>query len=80
MCVHTWVLLGDKAGDRFWFRCCRCRGVVSLGFVDGVVHANIHAERGPVVRPDVLHELVNSVLRASVVVVPSRRNKRRKAA
>ncbi len=80
MCVHTWVLLDDATDDRFFFRCQRCRAVVSFGFVFGVLHFNVHAELGPVVSPHALQQRVDSVLQGSVVLHPARKKRRRKAA
>jgi hypothetical protein len=81
MCVHTWVLLAESMADRFYFRCQRCRAVVSLGFVLGVLHVNVHGERGPVVSPRAVQQLVDSVLGSTVVhPIHKHKHKKRKAA
>jgi hypothetical protein len=65
MCVHTWLMLDEGTATRFFFRCKRCRAVVSLGFTLGVLHANVHVERGPVVGPYEVQQLVDNVLQHS---------------
>jgi hypothetical protein len=65
MCVHTWLMLDEGTTTRFFFRCQRCRAVVSLDFALGVLHVNVHGERGPIVGPHEVQQLVDSVLQHS---------------
>jgi hypothetical protein len=77
MCVHTWLMLDEGTAERFFFRCQRCRAVVSLAFMLGVLHANVHAERGPIVGLDQVQQLVDSVLRHAHQGCSVRKHKRR---
>jgi hypothetical protein len=50
---------------------------VSLAFTLGVLHANVHAERGPIVGLDEVQQLVDSVLRHAHQGCSVRKHKRR---
>jgi hypothetical protein len=55
-------MLDEGTASRFFFRCKRCCAVVSLDFTLGVLHTNVHGERGPIVELDAVQQLVDSVL------------------
>ncbi len=78
MCVHTWLMLDEGTTTRFFFRCQCCRAVVSLDFALGVLHANVHGERGPIVELCEVQQLVDSVLRHSSEGCSGRKNKRKR--
>jgi hypothetical protein len=82
MCFHYWNHIEDACSDRFMFVCRRCRAAVSLDFVGGVIHANLHLELGPMVPVADVEDLVASVLeqlRAPVVPRKHRRGVKRAA-
>jgi hypothetical protein len=50
MCVHNWFGYIPRSDDgRLYMRCGSCAAVVSFASGGGRLHANVHAELGPLV-------------------------------